>query len=158
MTYKTVSIIAKLALLLFALLIALMLNSCVSFKKCQEKYGSKYTDTTFVTVSDTVRIDKDSISVSYRNDTIFHKVIERGNTILTIQKEPKYTYVTCETKEIQKVITLQAKCPPVAQFWGVSPNWKTAVYVLSGALLLALICLLILFFIKRNNLSIFNKP
>lgn len=149
--------LAKLLLLLFALCIVAMLNSCVTYKKCQDKFGSNYTDTTYVTKEVTTVIPKDSITTVFRNDTNFTHVVETERTILKIQKEPTYTYVTCESKEIIKTITVKAPCPPVPQNWGVAPWHKTVNYVLLGALILAFICIIILFYAKRNNLTIFGK-
>lgn len=154
---KYQTLIAKILLLIFALCIALCLNSCTSFRKCQQLYGSNYTDTTYVSKDVMVNIPKDSISYQFYNDTTFTKVIETARTILTIQKEPKITYVTCESKEIIKTVTVKAPCPPVPQTWGVAPWHKTINYVLSGALLLALICIIIFFYLKRNNITLFHR-
>lgn len=157
MKYSTCTKIAKFLLLLIAVLIAMLLNSCVTYKACKTKFGSNYTDTTYVTKQVIVSVPKDSINTVYRNDTNFVKVVETARTILKIQKEPTYTYITCQSKEIIKTLTVKAPCPPVPQNWGVSPYYRTGVFVLSGALLLALICITILFLIKRNNFTLFGK-
>jgi hypothetical protein len=148
---------AKALLLLFAMLIVFMLNSCVTYKKCKDKFSMNYTDTTYVTVQVRDTIKKDSVNMVYRNDTNFTKVIETARTTLRIQKEPTYTYITCESKEIIKTVTVKAPCPPVPQTWGVAPWHRTVNYVLLGALILALLCIIILFYLKRNNITLFHK-
>ena len=61
MTYKTASIIAKLALLLFALLIALMLNSCMTYRKAKARYAHAVTDTITISKKVILTIPKDSV-------------------------------------------------------------------------------------------------
>ncbi len=73
MTYKTASTIAKLALLLFALLIALMLNSCGQSKPNQPTRSdsvmkAKQTITQAHKKNDNLQAKKDSIPLIRTND------------------------------------------------------------------------------------------
>jgi len=143
----TVSNFAKLLLLLFALCIALMLNSCVTYQKCVDKYASKLSkpDTVVYQKYEKLIVPHDSIVLSFVNDTNWVNVIPTikiGRARLSIKKTKDNTFVRADCDSVsQTILTKQYKIYKTT--FGVSPNWKYAFHVLFAFFIVLLLYTLI---------------
>lgn len=147
MKFLTAQNFAKLLLLLFALCIALMLNSCVTYQKCVDKYASKLSkpDTVVYTQYEKLIVPHDSIVFSFVNDTNWINVlptIKIGRARLSIKKTKDSTFVRADCDSVSQTITTRNYKIYKTSF-GVSPNWKYAFYVLFAFFIVLLLYALI---------------
>ncbi|MDI9870588.1 hypothetical protein [Flectobacillus roseus] len=124
------------------ILIALIVTqSCVTFQKCQDKFGKTTVgDTVTITKTVTLSVPKDSIVTTYQNDTVtFYKEIQQGRARLIIEKTPIYTTIKADCDSVQKTTQVQIKYVPIKNTWGVKPIYKTGFLVLLGVVLFLLL-------------------
>jgi len=137
MTSKTLNFY-RFALLVLAMFIALMLNSCMSFKKCKETYFEKITlqDTVQVVKEVVLTVPKDSIVQQFANDTsfFFHTFREgRAKVIIKRTHDTTYVQAECDSAKVTEKVTFKYLTPKIT--FGVSPHWRIATWLLIGALI-----------------------
>lgn len=145
---------AKLLLLIFALCIALMLNSCVTYKKCMDKFAKELAapDTIVHTEYQNVIVPHDSVIYSYVNDTNFLNwlpPIQIGRAKLSIRKTKDSTFIRADCTGDTTIVATKHYQIRKMEF-GISPNWRTGFFVLLGAFILALICVVLIYSLKKK--------
>lgn len=137
---------------LMILCLVLLCQGCVTYQKCMDKFSQSISDTVTVTKNVTVTIPHDSIITIYTNDTIpFYTVYKQGRARLTVDKKPKITIIKADCDSTTKVVETKYKYIRTTNHIGIAPKWKTYSYVLLGALVLALLCIVIIYFTKRKR-------
>lgn len=138
---------------LFSLICAALLGSCVTYKKCQEKFGTPQTDTVQVTVQVPVLVPRDSIITVTKTDTTYlYKEVQQGRARVIIERNPATTTVQAKCDTVTIIRDVPVKVPmkhyvfqdnpdKVSKFWKSAFWWMLAVNVL--------ICLL--FYITRKK-------
>lgn len=133
----------------------LLLSSCSSYNKLVRKYGRNVTDTLRVVVSDTVRIEKDSLVLGYRNDTVaFRQVMQQGRARVIVEKTPIYTTIQAECRDTTIIHETIKEIPVTKRVFGVDPklleaannradSWMYGCIVLGGLLTIGLIVWLV---------------
>ena len=142
----------ELAKYLFTLLSAFLLSSCVTYQKCKEKYFEKVTvhDTVTFSKKVTLLIPKDSIFYRIVNDTArYDKTVNSGRAKLIIKHTADTTYLQAECDSVSKSENVVFKYLPLTNNIGVSPNWRIGVYILAGALLIAILLIILLYKSKK---------
>jgi hypothetical protein len=139
--------------IVFALLCTVLITSCATYRRCQDKFATQITDSVRVTVPVTVTVPRDSVVTSFVTDTTYlfkeiqqgraKVIVERTNTVTTIQAE-------CDTVTLTKSVPVKVPGPRVV--WGVNPWYRTAFLVALGMLAVSLFFNLIR--LKNEN----NQP
>lgn len=114
-----------------AALLLLCLASCVTERKCLQKFGNVLTDT--VTVHQTVKltVPRDSAVLRITTDTtVVVKEVHQGRATVRIVREPHYTYVTAECDSAQLAKDILIKYPRNTIKMGVATWYKYGFWVL----------------------------
>lgn len=127
-------------LIIYLLLSSLSL-SCVTLRKCEQKFGrGQVTDTTYTTVPITVPRDSAVLvtKTQMHFDTTHTRIVEvskQGRATVTIIREPVNTTVlaNCDSVVIEKKVPVAV----TTRQFGVSPWWKWGALASGGLLLLA---------------------
>ncbi len=129
---------------------ALLCQACVTYKKCMDKFAQSISDTVTVTKKVTLNVPKDSLIYNIHNDTIpFWVEVQQGRAKLTINKTSKNTIIKADCDSVTKEEIIKYKQIVTTNHIGISPGWKTGFFVLLGGFILALLCIVILYFTKR---------
>lgn len=140
----------KALLILIALLIALMLNSCMTYKKAKARYAHSTTDTFRISKEVILKIPKDSVQYRFITDTIpFYDEVRQGRATLRVEYKDKIVKIKADCDSVSKTETVTLKAPQEINTWGVSPVYEKSVYVLSTLLFCAVLYLVINQ--KKNN-------
>lgn len=130
--------------LIFALLIAFVLCSCMNYKKAKAKYADVKKDSIIITKI--VTIPHDSIRTEIIHDTTTYiKEFHQGRARLIIEKTPTITYIKADCDSVSKVV--QIKAPQEIITWGIAPWYRDAFLVLLGLVL----ALVLYIFIKKKS-------
>lgn len=150
MKYLTTSNFAKLLLLLFALLIAFMLSSCMTYKKAKTRYANTVTDTIRISKEVILAIPKDSVRYRFITDTIpFYDEVRQGRAKVRIEYKDKIVTVKADCDSASKVETVTLKAPQEVNNWGATPWYQSAFYVAIGFILPLI--LFIIYLLKKIN-------
>ncbi|MEA5459101.1 hypothetical protein VB796_08640 [Arcicella sp. LKC2W] len=141
MKYLTTTNFARLLLILFAVIIALILNACMTYNKAKRRYANTKIDTVTVQKTVTVSIPKDSVIYTHKdfNDTIpFYEEAQQGRAKVRIEYKDRILKVKadCDSASAQQTVTL--KVPQEVNTWGASPYFRDACLVLLGLFLMSL--------------------
>ncbi|WP_234734491.1 hypothetical protein [Tellurirhabdus bombi] len=97
--------------------------SCKPYERLVRKYGKEVTDTLRVTVRDTIRIEKDSVVLAYRNDAApFTRTVKQGRATLTITKRQAETTAEAECQGDTIYINKTVEVPVKTTYIGVDPG------------------------------------
>lgn len=142
---------------LLIILILFLTFSCVSYKKCKEKFGNQTPkqDTLVYTTFEKLIIPHDSIVYSYVNDTNFINwlpPIKIGRARLSIKKTADSTFIRADCDSVSTIVTNKYfKIFRTTTQFGVSPHWRIAFFVLSGVFVLLLLCIAIKYFFTKRK-------
>lgn len=136
MKYATANIIAKILLIIFALLIDLMLNSCMSYRKAKNRYAKTVTDTIRISKEVILKIPKDSVQYRFITDTIpFYDEVRQGRATIKVQYRDRVVTVKADCDSASKSETVTLKVPQQITTWGVANWYKEAFLVSIGCIL-----------------------
>lgn len=136
----------KQATLFIALVLAL--SSCMTYEKAVRKFGHLATDSTRITVRDTVIVPYDSVVFQLKTDTTtVHRIVEQGRAKIFYDRTHTITKVKAECKPDTIIREIVAKGPPQASF-GIAPWYKTAFFITFGLLLVAIVSYVFLYHLK----------
>jgi len=136
--------ILKGLLIIIALLIALMLNSCMTYRKAKSKYAKTVTDTVRISKEVILRIPKDSVKYRFITDTVpFYDEVRQGRATVKIEYKDKIVKIKADCDSASKTEIVTLKTPQEINTWGVSHWYEKAVYVLSTLLIVGLILFII---------------
>ena len=135
----------KVLLIIFSLLIAWMLNSCMTYRKAKARYAHTVTDTITISKKVILKIPKDSVRYRFITDTIpFYDEIRQGRATLRVQYKDRIVKIKADCDSISKSETVTLKTPQEINTWGVSPYYEKGVYVLSTLLFCIVLYFLII--------------
>lgn len=129
------------------------LSSCVTYKRCQQKFGENaVTDSVKVTVPVSVLVPRDTVITSFVTDTTYlYKEVQQGRAKVIVERTHSITTVQakCDTVTIIKKVPIKVPGPQVV--WGVAPWHKTAFRLTAAGLILALVYIFFNKFFKINR-------
>lgn len=102
---------------------------CVTYRKCEQKFGTVHIDTTYVEKPVTVLVPKDSVVLSLKTDTTtVYKEIQQGRAKIIYSRTHEKTIVQadCDSVVVTKTIRVPVESKHIT--WGVNPFWKTIAY------------------------------
>lgn len=117
------------------ILVLLLLTSCVTYKRCKEKF-STVVDSVTIELPVEVKIPKDSISLRYINDTLRHTIIrEQGRAKIIIHRDSIFTEVRVICKDSIIYISKTIKVPVAQKYEDqATPWWMWLVLGMAGIL------------------------
>jgi PBP1b-binding outer membrane lipoprotein LpoB len=128
----------KALLIILALLIALLLNSCMSYNKAKTRYARTVVDTLTVTKKVTVTIPKDSVKYQFVTDTVpFYREIQQGRAKIQVQYQDRIVKIKADCDSTTKTETVTLKTPQEINTWGASPIYEKGFFVLCGLFMFA---------------------
>lgn len=139
-----------LKLLFYILFISFSIVSCVTYQKCKDKFGVK-TDSTYITLRDTVRIPKDSLVTVFKtvdSKRIIDTIIRQGRVTVRYKQTPVLTYIRADCDTVTRYLSRTIKIP-VANKFGVNPFYKRGFWIV--LILLIIIITLIYYVFSRKN-------
>lgn len=142
--------ILKGLLIIIALLIALLLNSCMTYRKAKNRYAHTVTDTVRISKEVILNIPKDSVKYRFITDTIpFYDEVRQGRATVRIEYKDKIVKIKadCDSASKSEIVTLKA--PQEINTWGVNPWYEKGVYVLATILICG-----VLYFISHRKQKI----
>lgn len=136
--------------IIIALLFALSVCSCASYKRCSQKFSTTILDSVQVTVPVTVAVPRDSVVTSFVTDTTYlYKEIQQGRAKVIVERTNTITTVQAKCDSIFIIKKVPVKVPGPRVVWGVKPWYKTAFQWTMNALIFA--CGVIIFLISKLN-------
>lgn len=141
--------------LLFAMLLALCLSSCMTFEKAFRKYGHNRIDTTFTTVRTAIPHDSAVLRVVTDTTTVVRE-IRQGRARIIYERNPQTTYIRADCDSV----IVEKKVPQYInrQVWGVDPvykanaeRWQTIAFVLMGLIGTAVIAYVFTYQLKISK-------
>lgn len=141
--------LARLLLIILSLVIALVLNSCMTYRKAKAKYAHTYTDTVRISKEVILKIPKDSVQYRFITDTIpFYDEIRQGRATVKVSYKDRIVKIKadCDSATVSETVTLKA--PQEINNWGVNPNYEKGFFVLCGLFLFSVFHI---FITNKNN-------
>ena len=141
---------ARIFIIVLALFIAFMLNSCMTYRKAKARYAKTVTDTVRISKQVILSIPKDSVRYRFITDTIpFYDEVQQGRAKVRIEYKNKIVTIKADCDSATRVETVTLKAPQEINTWGIAPWYQTGFHIALGSVIPLI--LFIIYLLKKSK-------